>query len=139
MKWQITIAVNILLVSSVAIFLRAKPPATNDIISAEEMLGGCRAVANAPIVGDGIRIPNDGQQCWGAFTVIQDMTRWTDVSGSRMFSTCSPTTSTESEMVAVFVKYVDDHPNVRHQNFVDIALASLRTAFPCTPRQGLFK
>jgi hypothetical protein len=139
MKLSLAIEVSILLVLSTATCLRSQSPTKNDVTTAEEMLSGCRSVATAPIVGDSIRIPNDGQQCWGAFTVIQDMTRRTDASGSRMFSTCSPTTSTESEMVAVFVKYVDDHPNVRHQNFVDIALAALRVAFPCTPRQGLFK
>jgi len=39
-------------------------------------------------------------------------------------------------LIAVFVRFAEDHPERRHGDFVDVALASLKDAFPChTPNK----
>jgi hypothetical protein len=105
--------------------------------TAEEMLAGCRVVATAPVRDDRIAIPNNvgAHECWGAFGVLQRMVMMVVPSrpaDARLFGACVGSESTESELVAVFVSFVDKHPERRHDEFVQVALDAFRASYPCS-------
>jgi hypothetical protein len=101
--------------------------------SAEEFLAGCRTIAEARVSGEQVVIPptSDAAQCWGAFVVLQDNSRLVDSSGGRIFGACVPQEAKRTELIAVFVRYVQQHPESRHDDFVIVALNALRKTYPC--------
>ena len=102
--------------------------------STESMLAGCRSVAKARVTSDGrIALGTDfpAGECWGAFAVIQSFSVVVDAQGTRLFGACPPADGTRTQLVAVFLKYADDHPARWHEEFLDFALEALRVAFPC--------
>jgi hypothetical protein len=103
--------------------------------TAAEMLSGCRQVAQAPIQNGQISIPATLPvgKCWGAFTLIDELATWVLPSGVRLLGSCPPDNSTRSQLVAVFVEYVDRNPQRRNDLFGETVVAALRAAFPCSP------
>jgi hypothetical protein len=103
--------------------------------SAEELLAACRSVANAKVKGEQISIAKDFAtgQCWGAFGVLQEEGRWVDPSGHRVWGVCTPSEVRRSELIAVFVGYLQRHPQRRHDDFAEVALDAFRAAYPCVP------
>jgi Rap1a immunity proteins len=124
MSWRF-LAFPILLVLSLM-------PRSASAETAEEMLAGCRLIANAAVSGQNVALPNDSEAhiCWGAFVVVQEQTRWVTSSGSQ-FGACNSPTTTRTQLIAVFVAFVDRNPKRRNDNFVDVAFDALREAFPC--------
>lgn len=99
--------------------------------SAEEFLSGCSAIANHRIL-----MPSNPSalQCWGAFAVIQTLVNWVEPKTNEpWFGTCVPFQATRSELIVVFVKYIEAHPKRRHDDFVGVALDAIRSAYPCVP------
>jgi hypothetical protein len=101
--------------------------------TAEEMLASCRAVAEAPIKDGKVLVPASGQICWGAFAVITDMAQYADAGTppKRVFKICGPKVSTRPQMIAIFVEYVDRHPERRADPFTDVVITALQTVWPC--------
>ena len=101
--------------------------------TAEEMLSGCRAIAQAPVRANGIVVPNtsDTQMCWGAFLVVNALTGFFDETGKPILGACVPDESTLTQLVAVFVEHVDRNPAVRSQEFTRVAINAVLQAFPC--------
>jgi hypothetical protein len=103
--------------------------------TAEEMLASCRLVANAPVREGRVILPSDerAHECWGAFGVIQELSRQL-VAGNPlpMFSSsCIPDGMRRTELAAIFVSYVDKHPERRQENFTYLVLAAFAEAYPC--------
>ena len=100
--------------------------------TAEEMLAACRALPKATVTDDRVAIPQDFRSgvCWGAFGVIQHLVVMAYQDGRRIHRACAPAESTRTQLIAVFVKFADDHPERLHEPFLDVALASLQGAFP---------
>ena len=103
--------------------------------SAEELLSGCKSIADSKVEGDHVRFPTayTTGQCWGAFAVLQEEYRWAYASQQRTFGACVPPDATRSELIAVFVAYVQRHPERRHDDFVAVANDAARAAYPCAP------
>jgi hypothetical protein len=102
--------------------------------TAEEMLAGCRLVANASGPDQKVNVPSDpdAYKCWGAFTVVQELTHYFTPSGSHLYvDICSPGSTTRMQMAAIFVAYVDNHPQRRDDNFTMVAFDALKATFPC--------
>ena len=102
--------------------------------TAEDMLAGCRLIANATVSDQKVNVPSDpdAYKCWGAFTVVLELTRYVAPSGSHLYvDICSPGSTTRMQMAAVFVAYVDSHPERRDYNFTMVAFDALKAAFPC--------
>ena len=101
--------------------------------TAAEMLPGCQSVVNATLVtADGIQLPahQSAYECWGAFATLQQAIATTRDRVS-ILRVCAPEKSTRPQLIAIFVKYANDHPEQLHERFFDVALAALRGAFPC--------
>jgi hypothetical protein len=103
--------------------------------TAEEMLVGCRAVAQAPVRDGQVQIPRapDAQMCWGAFDVVHALTGFF-AQGKPILGICVPDDSTVTQLAAVFVEHVDRNPAVRSQGFVHVTMNALIKAFPCASR-----
>lgn len=104
--------------------------------SAEEMLAACKSVvANAKLKGKDIIITKnfDSGQCWGAFGVLQEEDRWVDASGHKVLGVCTPSEARRSELIAVFVDYLQRHPQRQRDDFAAVALDAFRAAYPCVP------
>lgn len=110
--------------------------------TADDMLAGCRLIANATISDQKVNVPSDpdAYKCWGAFTVIQELTLYVTASGSHLYvDICSPGTTTRMQMAAIFVAYVDSHPQRGDDNFTMVAFDALKAAFPCGAGRGVKK
>jgi len=101
--------------------------------SAEELYSACKPIAEAKFEGGLIGLPQTFQagECWGAFSALQTLTSYVDPQSRSPWlgELCVPSQATRSELVAVFTKYVRDHPERRHDDFVEVALDSFRAAF----------
>jgi hypothetical protein len=106
--------------------------------TAEEMLSACRPVANAKVTIGGIAMTRDFDSgvCWGAFGAIQS---WIFIVGEHhnepMFHICAPFGGSRSQLVAVFVRYIEKHPEKYGDDFGSVALDSLAESFPCRARR----
>jgi hypothetical protein len=105
--------------------------------TAEEMASACRIVAAAKVVDGQVALPQDFDSgvCWGAFATLEKAVSVIVGSQSNVptFGACTPETSTRTQLIAIFVEYTRRHPERLHESFFNIAIDSLRTAFPCSP------
>jgi len=108
--------------------------------SAGEMSSNCRKIADAKVSGDTISYVQDHDTgvCWGAFLVLQDMVMVIDdsVGKKRIFSICPPSESRRLQYILIFLKYAKDHPEQLHEDFLFVALDSLRKTWPCDLATG---
>lgn len=113
--------------------LMALGPLTATAQSAESVLAGCRTIAAAKVVGEQAVFPQTFPtgECWGAFGTLQRLIVFPGPGGQPLMQVCAPETSTRTQLIAIYVKYLEDHPAKRNEKFLDIALAALREAFPC--------
>jgi len=74
--------------------------------------------------------------CWGAFSVIQDETRWIEETGKRQFGICTPEHSTRTQLIAIFVDYAKRNPSKYSDEFHIVVAAALQEAFPCRAQPG---
>jgi hypothetical protein len=102
--------------------------------SAEEMLSSCRPLAKAKVLGEKVAFAQNFQTgtCWAAFGVLQRVSRFVDSNDKpRLSIGCAPANSTRTQLIAIFVDYVQKNPQRLNEDFVDVAMIALETAFPC--------
>lgn len=105
--------------------------------SALRMAARCRPAIAAAAAGgtsggqaSGFRDSFESGACWGAFASIQEAFRQADDRGP-LFRICLPPQSTRRQLVQVFLRYVDAHPELAHQAYFEVARAAFGEAFPC--------
>jgi hypothetical protein len=109
-------------------------PSAANAETAGAMASACRQVADARIVEQSIQFVQtyDTGQCWGAFAMVQQVVSYVDRPGGiRLFGACPPPESTRSQLVALFVEYVNRNPQRMHEDFFEVTTEALRIAFPC--------
>jgi hypothetical protein len=102
--------------------------------TAEEMLSACRPVMNAKVTDGKINLPLDfdSGSCWGAFGAIQDLLTAVNASTKKpMFGVCLSESTTRTQLIAIFVRYAEKHPERYNERFVWVADNAIREAFPC--------
>lgn len=101
--------------------------------SAQELLSACRPISSAPVTSDSVAIHQTFQTgfCWGTFQAIQRISTNIDESRRRIYSMCTPEDGRLSQLIAIFVSFAEKNPQRLHEDGFDIALESLRRAFPC--------
>lgn len=100
----------------------------------EEMLSNCRPITQAKISGDSIALPRDfgSGQCWGAFSVVGfEMTTLNTQTNKPLFFVCLPKDWTRPQLIAVFVKYAEDHPALYSEDFMFTVMKAEQDAFAC--------
>jgi Rap1a immunity proteins len=110
------------------------PPSHASAETTLEIQSACRGVRDATIGADGrleMAIDFSTGMCWGAFAAFQrlDVMKWPD--GKRILGFCAPPESSRLQLVRIFMKYADDHPEEAHEGFEVVALQALMKAFPC--------
>jgi hypothetical protein len=104
--------------------------------TAGEMASWCQPYKTATLKGDQVSgdFTMESQMCKGAFMTIQQIGT-TALDGSNdVLKICFPVQSRTSELIKVFSKYVDDHPERGHEKFTDVALAAFWDAYPCSQK-----
>jgi len=71
----------------------------------------------------------DSGFCWGAFGALQDLGDATLADKKRLLGFCAP--SDRIQLIRVFMRYVDQHPETGNRSFAEIAARALIEAFPC--------
>jgi hypothetical protein len=103
-------------------------------ITAEEVASWCQPYRTA-VVRDAqvsVSATADSPVCFGAFLATQQFINVNLSSGTPpIFGVCAPPESTATELIKVYLRYLDEHPEQGHQRFSIVVLASLRNAYPC--------
>jgi hypothetical protein len=74
----------------------------------------------------------DNGYCWGAFATIQELSGFMEHDTKRhILAICLPDGSGRMQIIKVFTRYVDEHPELSHQEFSIVALNSLVKAYRC--------
>ena len=105
--------------------------------TAAEYASFCRPFEK-PILQEGGRIffpPRPtANRCWGAFAAIQYLFNVNrpgeDVP---LLGVCLPPESYRTQLIQVFLKYADQHPEKTHENFTAMVWSAFVLAFPCPP------
>jgi hypothetical protein len=103
--------------------------------TAQEMAGYCQPYRAAVVTGPGeIKVDADAnsQYCWGAFSAVQDLGNLALGKAQRAtLRLCLPSKSTRLELLKVFLRYMDQHPELGHYTFGQVVVRALEQAFPC--------
>ena len=101
--------------------------------TAEEMLCACRPISQAKVSDGRIDLPQsfDAGSCWGAFAALHQAMMLVESDGKPSLHVCLPEDSTRTQLIAVFVRYVEKHVEVYPKNFAVVALNAELEAFPC--------
>ncbi len=112
-------------------------PRAEDKLSAGEMLSNCQAIldsAKATKNQDELELDNTftSGTCWGAFLSVQQFIV-TKVEGgkSTILQTCVPPEATLVQVIQIFDLFVRSNPKRQDEPFTKVAIAALRSAFPC--------
>jgi hypothetical protein len=111
-------------------FLIAATPASAE--KALEVQSWCRNIAHAPLTEHKVylnRTFEDGF-CWGAFAAIQAASNFI-YADQHVLKICVPTEATRVQHIKIFSHYVDQHPDLAHNDFAAVAQRALSDAFPC--------
>jgi len=101
--------------------------------SALELESWCKFIDTAPC---GLMEPSVSHPlkkagfCWGAFAMISQLIT-ADDRGDRPLKICAPPKHTPAQIVKIFMRYVDRHPEEAHLPFALVANYALTEAFPC--------
>jgi hypothetical protein len=114
--------------------------------TAEEMASNCREIVLAKVSNEGdkgtaLAVPNNLPSgiCWGAFLSFQSAimvvgNEYPDGTHSPtprpFFAACAADAST-SQLIKIFVHYIDEHPERLNQDFFFVAVLATQKAFPC--------
>lgn len=102
--------------------------------TAGEMLSQCRQVTEAPQSDGKIQVPQtyNAGRCWGAFAIIQQAFHIaTDYKNQPIFHVCLPPKSSRSQLIAVFVPYLDQNPQRRREDAFVVTMDAFYAVFPC--------
>jgi hypothetical protein len=120
-----------LLISFIVVLVFSAKPCSCE--TAEEMLSACRPITQAKISNGTINLPQDFESgtCWGAFGMLQSVLFLQEPDGQRTLHSCPSSDVTRTELIAIFVKYITEHPEDYSKGFQLVALNSVLTVYPC--------
>jgi Rap1a immunity proteins len=122
----ILIGRNLVRIAAVLLFLMFCPNSFAQVTTGEKIQSMCRAEMVAA----------SGSFCAGFISgVLEEQFMWTanDTLHKRThdFRFCLPEKSTNDQILKVFVKYLDDHPEELHKPAALLLIQAMVKAFPC--------
>ena len=103
-------------------------------ISAETLQTWCKPLAQAKVENRSLSYSRttETERCFGAFAAIQQLVRlqWEGEKHPAL-EACPPPESTLTQVVKVFLSYVDRHPDELHRPGALVARDAIGEAFPC--------
>ncbi len=128
--------IRILLAGAVLLASMTAPRA-QEKFSAGEMLTSCQPILDAAKTAknlDELELDNTfaSGTCWGAFLSVQQFIV-TKVEGGKntILQVCTPPETTLVQIVQIFDLFVRSNPKRQDEPFTKVAIAALRSAFPC--------
>ena len=114
-------------------FLTLNIPSSVLAESAQELLSACHQITMTEIYSGKIIITHNYETgfCWGSFASIQRMIIYADKNKRPLLGVCVPPTSSRTQLIAIFTKYLEDNPQRLHEDSINVALSSLMEYFPC--------
>jgi hypothetical protein len=110
-------------------------PSISAADTAQEMAGYCEAYRTTVTVSPQVfklTATPESRVCWGAFSVIQGLGAvWDPGAKHSQLGVCLPEGSTRTELVKVFLRYMDVHPQVGHLHFEQVVVTAIQEAWPC--------
>lgn len=106
--------------------------------TAEEMLSACRPITQAKVSNGAIDLTNpdfNTGKCWGAFGMLQSVLSLTNPGGQRALHGCVPSDATRTQLIAIFVKHIEDHPKEYGTDFGVVALNSVLKVYSCDKKE----
>ena len=111
-------------------------PRADDKFSASEMLASCQAILDSAKTA---KNPNELElentftsgTCWGAFLGIQQFIVMRVEGGNTILKICAPPETTLVQIIQIFDLFVQSNPERQDEPFTKVAIAALRSAFPC--------
>ncbi len=112
-------------------------PRAEDKFSAGEMLSNCQAIEDSAKTAknlDELELDNSfaSGTCWGAFLSIQQFIV-TKVEGGKtgILQICTPPETALVQIIQIFDLFVRSNPKRQDEPFTKVAIAALRSAYPC--------
>ena len=104
----------------------------------EKLLFDCRPVTQAKVDSSGaVEMNTDFESgfCWGAFATIDQMLMAINATTHRpIFNVCLPKSHTRYQMISIFVRYAEKHPELYNQDSPWVAFEAAREVFPCSEK-----
>ena len=126
MRWGAALAISVLAI--------AAPGHAQNLETTLEMQSWCKPFATIK-VGEGrtFTMPSDYESrvCWGAFASIQELSRIVNDDGKPMIGFCTRSSSTRIQLIQIFLRYAQEHPEQANSDFAWVAGKALSEAFPC--------
>jgi Rap1a immunity proteins len=94
-------------------------------MSANDLIYSCEKVLSARLVNNVVSLEQDAKPCWFYMMAVQDL------SAIREFGMCQPEGVRLTQIVRIFVDNAKRYSQLGHHSAIDLAIASLREAFPC--------
>ena len=120
-----------LLLSCTLVIVCGATPSSGE--TAEEMLSACRPITQAKVSNGSVDLPRDFESgtCWGAFGMLQKVLFLLEPNGQRTLHACVPSDATRTELIAIFVKFAEEHPEDYSKGFELVAVDSILKVYPC--------
>ena len=115
-----------------AILALARP--INAEATTQEMVSACRSITTAHMANGGLLLNQDFKtgHCWGAFETLNEMIGFKEAkTGNFLFFPYQPVHHRTAQLIVIFVRYADKHPEKLADGYFDVALAAIGEAFPC--------
>jgi hypothetical protein len=105
--------------------------------TAGDMLGDCQAIVQASKASgnqDELELDNTFSTgtCWGAFLSLQQFAVTKFEGGKNtLLRTCVPQNTTLVQIIQIFYIFAESNAERQQEPFTKVAIAALRSAFPC--------
>jgi Rap1a immunity proteins len=119
---------------SLAVSLMLVPEALARAEGADKMLRACEILSRGMHVeGDTVYLPPgaDVNQCWGFMSAVQEYSMLADHDGKTFLRACPPPDTTTVQIIQVFIKYANAHPEKLKLKAAAVAFNAMADAFPC--------
>jgi hypothetical protein len=125
------------LIAGLAFLFSSSIVHADDRYTAGDMLTDCQAIVQASKTAgnqDELELDNTFATgtCWGAFLSLQQFAVTKFEGGkSTLLHTCVPQNATLLQLIQVFYLFAKSNPERQQEPFTKVAVAALRSAFPC--------
>lgn len=101
--------------------------------TAEEMLSACRPITQAKVSEGNVAFVKTFETglCWGAFASLESATNFSDWNDHPLLDVCAPKDFTRTQLIAIFVSYIEKHPEQYNWEFFQVATNSLLDVWAC--------
>lgn len=84
-----------------------------------------------------MELPRDFESgtCWGAFGMLHQVLLLADQNAQPMLRACIPSNATRTELIAIFVRHVEQHPEEYGKDFQIVAINSVLHVYPCKDKK----